>query len=162
MEWGHRVLGRLIGLTFVAPLAYFASRKVLAPPMTRNLLFLGLLIGFQGALGWYMVKSGLEDSIIETGSVPRVSQYRSSLIMSSEAPKAYFCQRLISSSAVKETPFAAAQEYNKYCPNYLAAQIPSASPLSAASPLGDAVSLRSLCHYCYHLASARYSRTSWQ
>lgn len=76
MEWGHRVLGRLIGLTFVAPLAYYTSRKVLAPPLTRNLLLLGLLIGFQGALGWYMVKSGLEDSIIETGSVPRVSQYR--------------------------------------------------------------------------------------
>ncbi|KAJ3484429.1 hypothetical protein NLI96_g5652 [Meripilus lineatus] len=76
MEWGHRVLGRFIGLAFVAPLAYFASRKALAPPLTRNLLFLGLLIGFQGALGWYMVKSGLEDSIIETGSVPRVSQYR--------------------------------------------------------------------------------------
>ena len=45
--------------------------------MTRRLFGLGLLIGFQGALGWYMVKSGLDQSLMETpGSVPRVSQYR--------------------------------------------------------------------------------------
>ena len=77
MEWGHRVLGRLIGIAFVAPFAYFASRRVLSRPLVRNLGLLGLLIGFQGALGWYMVKSGLEDSLMETpGAVPRVSQYR--------------------------------------------------------------------------------------
>lgn len=45
--------------------------------MTRRLFGLSLLIGFQGALGWYMVKSGLDQSLLETpGSVPRVSQYR--------------------------------------------------------------------------------------
>ena len=42
--------------------------------------------------------------------------------------------------------FAAAQEYNEYCPDYLEALACSASLLSAASLLGDAVSLRSLCH----------------
>lgn len=78
MEWGHRVLGRLIGVTFVAPLVYFALKpRVLSRPLIRNLGFLGLFIGLQGALGWYMVKSGLEDSLMETpGAVPRVSQYR--------------------------------------------------------------------------------------
>ncbi|KIJ70430.1 hypothetical protein HYDPIDRAFT_23537 [Hydnomerulius pinastri MD-312] len=77
MEWGHRVLGRLIGITFVAPLAYFAFRKKLATSMPAKLTGMALLIGFQGFLGWYMVKSGLEDSIMETpGAVPRVSQYR--------------------------------------------------------------------------------------
>lgn len=77
MEWGHRVLGRLIGMAFVMPFAYFASRKLLTKPLPRNLTFMGLLIGFQGALGWYMVKSGLEESLLETpGAVPRVSQYR--------------------------------------------------------------------------------------
>ncbi|KIK99694.1 hypothetical protein PAXRUDRAFT_131560 [Paxillus rubicundulus Ve08.2h10] len=77
MEWGHRILGRLIGVTFVAPLAYFAFRKKLAASMPAKLTSMALLLGFQGFLGWYMVKSGLEDSIMETpGAVPRVSQYR--------------------------------------------------------------------------------------
>ncbi|GJE84740.1 COX15-CtaA-domain-containing protein [Phanerochaete sordida] len=77
MEWGHRVLGRIIGLAFVLPLGYFALRKRLTATMPRNLFGMALLIGAQGALGWYMVKSGLEDSLMETpGAVPRVSQYR--------------------------------------------------------------------------------------
>ncbi|TFK43254.1 electron transfer protein 1 [Crucibulum laeve] len=77
MEWGHRILGRLIGVVFVGPLAYFALRKKVSRPMALKLFGLGLLIGFQGALGWYMVKSGLEDSLMDTpGAVPRVSQYR--------------------------------------------------------------------------------------
>ena len=77
MEWGHRVLGRLIGLVFVGPLVYFAVRRQLPKPSTLRLSGLALLIGAQGFLGWYMVKSGLEDAIMETpGAVPRVSQYR--------------------------------------------------------------------------------------
>lgn len=77
MEWGHRVLGRIIGLSFVLPLGYFALRKRLTATMPKNLFGMALLIGAQGALGWYMVKSGLEDSLMETpGAVPRVSQYR--------------------------------------------------------------------------------------
>lgn len=77
MEWGHRVLGRLIGVAFVGPLAYFAYKKQISPKMVLKLTGLGALIGVQGLLGWYMVKSGLEDSIMDTpGAVPRVSQYR--------------------------------------------------------------------------------------
>ncbi|KAF9008785.1 electron transfer protein 1 [Cyathus striatus] len=77
MEWGHRVLGRLIGLVFVGPLAYFALRRKVPKPMANKLFGLACLIGFQGFLGWYMVKSGLEDSIMDTpNAVPRVSQYR--------------------------------------------------------------------------------------
>ncbi|CAA7260253.1 unnamed protein product [Cyclocybe aegerita] len=77
MEWGHRVLGRLIGVVFVGPLAYFALRRKIPKSLTLRLTGLASLIGAQGLLGWYMVKSGLEDSIMETpGAVPRVSQYR--------------------------------------------------------------------------------------
>lgn len=77
MEWGHRVLGRIIGIGFVVPLAYFALRKRLTATLPKNLVGMALLIGAQGALGWYMVKSGLEDSLLDTpGAVPRVSQYR--------------------------------------------------------------------------------------
>lgn len=77
MEWGHRVLGRLIGIGFVVPLAYFALRKRLTATLPKNLIGMALLIGAQGALGWYMVKSGLEDSLMDTpNAIPRVSQYR--------------------------------------------------------------------------------------
>ncbi|KAF7353052.1 Cytochrome c oxidase assembly protein cox15 [Mycena venus] len=77
MEWSHRILGRLIGLVFVAPLAYFTITKKISTPLALKLGGLGLLIGAQGAMGWYMVQSGLEDSLLETpGAVPRVSHYR--------------------------------------------------------------------------------------
>ena len=77
MEWGHRVLGRIVGLAFVLPLTYYAVRKKLTPGMTPRFLGIAALIGLQGALGWYMVKSGLDNILLETpGAVPRVSQYR--------------------------------------------------------------------------------------
>lgn len=77
MEWGHRVLGRLIGVAFVGPLIYFAVKKRISKPLAARLSGLALLIGAQGALGWYMVKSGLDDALMETpGAIPRVSQYR--------------------------------------------------------------------------------------
>jgi cytochrome c oxidase assembly protein subunit 15 len=77
MEWGHRILGRLIGVVFVGPLAYYSLRRKIPKALTLRLLGLATLIGAQGAIGWYMVKSGLEDSLLETpGATPRVSQYR--------------------------------------------------------------------------------------
>ncbi|KAK7061458.1 electron transfer protein 1 [Favolaschia claudopus] len=77
MEWSHRILGRLIGAVFVLPLAYFTVTKKISAPLALRLGGLGLLIGVQGAMGWYMVQSGLEDSLLETpGAVPRVSHYR--------------------------------------------------------------------------------------
>lgn len=76
-EWSHRMLGRLIGLTFLLPLPYFIYRKQLSRTALLPLLGIGSLIGGQGALGWYMVKSGLDQESVESlGGVPRVSQYR--------------------------------------------------------------------------------------
>lgn len=76
-EWSHRILGRVIGLTFLAPIPYFLLRRRLSPRSSLSLLGIGTLIGGQGALGWYMVKSGLDEaSVKELGGVPRVSQYR--------------------------------------------------------------------------------------
>ncbi|KAJ3532924.1 hypothetical protein NM688_g7350 [Phlebia brevispora] len=76
-EWGHRVLGRLAGIGFVLPLVYFAARKRLSASLPRHLAAMALLFAGQGFMGWYMVKSGLEDSLLETpGAVPRVSHYR--------------------------------------------------------------------------------------
>ncbi|KAI1427896.1 cytochrome c oxidase assembly protein COX15 [Xylaria sp. FL1777] len=76
MEWTHRLWGRLIGLSFVLPTAYFIARRRVSVPMAWSLVGISGLIGFQGFIGWWMVKSGLKDDLFAPGSHPRVSQYR--------------------------------------------------------------------------------------
>ncbi|CZS96926.1 hypothetical protein WAI453_010243 [Rhynchosporium graminicola] len=76
MEWGHRLWGRFVGLSFILPAIYFVSRGKVSANMSLRLLGISSLIGAQGALGWYMVKSGLKDDLFAPGSHPRVSQYR--------------------------------------------------------------------------------------
>jgi cytochrome c oxidase assembly protein subunit 15 len=68
-EWFHRFWGRLIGLVYVLPLAYFWATKQI--PKGYGWPFIGLLTlgGLQGVIGWWMVKSGLIDR-------PDVSHYR--------------------------------------------------------------------------------------
>ncbi|KAL0242021.1 hypothetical protein I308_106195 [Cryptococcus tetragattii IND107] len=61
---------------FVLPTVYYLARYKLPRPLPTKLLLIGLGIGFQGVLGWWMVKSGLDEQIITDNSVPRVSQYR--------------------------------------------------------------------------------------
>ena len=68
-EWLHRFIGRLIGLVFFLPFLYFLITKQLTKPTIKKSIFLLALGGFQGFLGWYMVKSGLIDN-------PDVSHYR--------------------------------------------------------------------------------------
>lgn len=71
------MLGRAIGAAFILPGLYFASRGMLSKAIARRSWIIGGLIGFQGALGWYMVKSGLDEQLMNTpGATPRVSQYR--------------------------------------------------------------------------------------
>ncbi|KAK2871633.1 hypothetical protein FQN49_002986 [Arthroderma sp. PD_2] len=76
MEWIHRIWGRFVGLSFVIPAAYFVATKRVSKPMSLRLAGIAGLIGFQGFLGWWMVKSGLKDDLFASGSHPRVSQYR--------------------------------------------------------------------------------------
>ena len=59
-EWGHRQLGRLIGLVFFLPLVWFWARGVIKGRLALALLGIGALGGLQGAIGWIMVASGLE------------------------------------------------------------------------------------------------------
>nr|WP_245450654.1 COX15/CtaA family protein [Methylobacterium brachiatum] len=59
-EWGHRLLGRLIGLVFFLPLVVFWWRGMISRRLGLGLLGLGILGGFQGAIGWIMVASGLQ------------------------------------------------------------------------------------------------------
>lgn len=68
-EWLHRVIGRFIGLVFFLPFVYFLITKQLSKPTIRKSIILLIMGGFQGFLGWYMVKSGLVDN-------PDVSHYR--------------------------------------------------------------------------------------
>ena len=69
-EWGHRQLGRLIGLTVLLPLIFFSIKNGLWILKKYGLIF--LLVCFQGFIGWYMVSSGLIDRV-------DVSHYRLSL-----------------------------------------------------------------------------------
>lgn len=69
VEWVHRLLGRLIGAVFLVPFVHWWARGRLPRVMVPRLAALFALGGLQGALGWYMVASGLVD-------VPRVSPYR--------------------------------------------------------------------------------------
>jgi cytochrome c oxidase assembly protein subunit 15 len=58
-EWGHRILGRIIGLAFALPLAWFWARGLIKGDLRWKLLGLLALGGLQGAVGWWMVTSGL-------------------------------------------------------------------------------------------------------
>ena len=76
MEWIHRQWGRFVGISFVLPAIYFMARGRVSKKMALKITGIGGLIGFQGFLGWWMVKSGLKDDLFTPGSHPRVSQYR--------------------------------------------------------------------------------------
>ncbi|MFM7273155.1 MAG: COX15/CtaA family protein, partial [Gammaproteobacteria bacterium] len=68
-EYAHRVLGRLIGLVYALPFAWFLFRGAFARPLAWKLGAGLALGGMQGLMGWLMVKSGLVDQ-------PRVSHFR--------------------------------------------------------------------------------------
>ena len=76
MEWTHRLWGRVVGLSFALPLVYFVARRRISARTALACTGIAGLIGFQGVLGWWMVKSGLKDDLFAPGSHPRVSQYR--------------------------------------------------------------------------------------
>ena len=60
-EYLHRLLGRLIGVAFALPLAWFAVRRAIPPGYGPRLVMLLALGGLQGFIGWWMVASGLVD-----------------------------------------------------------------------------------------------------
>jgi len=68
-EWAHRLLGRLIGVIFLLPLLFFLWRGWIERGLRKRLLAIFALGALQGAVGWWMVASGLADRI-------EVSEYR--------------------------------------------------------------------------------------
>ncbi|KKB96314.1 hypothetical protein SZ25_00603, partial [Candidatus Arcanobacter lacustris] len=75
VEYIHRILGRLTGLILALPFFYFSLKKYFSKTQFFQLLFILLLVGLQGFIGWYMVKSGLV-------SRTSVSPYRLALHLS--------------------------------------------------------------------------------
>jgi cytochrome c oxidase assembly protein subunit 15 len=59
-EWVHRLLGRIIGVVFFVPIAWFAWKRAIPKGFGWRLTSLFVLGGLQGAVGWFMVMSGLE------------------------------------------------------------------------------------------------------
>ena len=68
-EWGHRLLGRIIGFVFLLPFLWLLATRKIERKLAPRLVIMFLLGGAQGALGWWMVKSGLTHRV-------DVSQYR--------------------------------------------------------------------------------------
>lgn len=68
-EYLHRLLGRFIGLVFLLPFIFFYFKRKLSKPLIKKLLVIFALGALQGFMGWYMVKSGLNDN-------PHVSHFR--------------------------------------------------------------------------------------
>src|SRR4051812_38369591 len=68
-EWSHRLLGRFIGVAYLLPFVFFLWRGGLSKELKRRLWLLFALGGLQGAVGWWMVASGLTERV-------EVSQYR--------------------------------------------------------------------------------------
>ncbi len=75
LEYIHRLLGRVVGLAFIAPFGFFLMRRAMSPALNRRMFCATLLVGMQGAVGWIMVQSGLIDA-------PRVSPIKLALHLS--------------------------------------------------------------------------------
>ena len=67
-EWGHRQLGRFIGLVWGVGFVYFLAAKKIPSGWTGRLVFIGALGGLQGAIGWWMVSSGLKEGMLDVAS----------------------------------------------------------------------------------------------
>jgi len=68
-EWSHRLLGRVIGFAYLLPFIWFLWRGILGAELRRRLWLIFGLGALQGAVGWWMVASGLSQRV-------EVSQYR--------------------------------------------------------------------------------------
>ncbi|WP_394199668.1 heme A synthase [Litoreibacter albidus] len=67
-EWGHRQLGRVIGLVWAVGFLWFLMRKQIPTGWTGRLIAVGALGGLQGAIGWWMVSSGLTGEMLDVAS----------------------------------------------------------------------------------------------
>eukprot|EP00760_Papus_ankaliazontas_P027061 PhM_4_TR312/c0_g1_i1/m.64408/K02259/COX15; cytochrome c oxidase assembly protein subunit 15 len=75
-EWAHRVFARGVGFVFIGPFLYYMARGHLNT--TTKIALTSALVGYgaQGALGWYMVKSGMDEKLLQDRQKATVSAYR--------------------------------------------------------------------------------------
>ncbi len=80
-EWFHRLWARLIGLVFLFPFIYFLAKKYFKQWMLAPLLILFLLGALQGAVGWVMVKSGLNDSDVYVNHIRLAAHFMAAMVL---------------------------------------------------------------------------------
>ncbi|HEY0272502.1 MAG TPA: COX15/CtaA family protein [Chitinophaga sp.] len=80
-EWFHREWGRLIGVVFLIPFIWFIARNKIDRTMIKPLLILFLLGGLQGAIGWIMVQSGLNDEDLYVSHIRLAVHFISAMVL---------------------------------------------------------------------------------
>lgn len=80
-EWGHRFLGRLIGLVLIIPLIWFIYKKMITKQLASRLFLFFILGGLQGGIGWFMVHSGFKPNSIAVEPVRLVLHLFCALIL---------------------------------------------------------------------------------
>jgi cytochrome c oxidase assembly protein subunit 15 len=80
-EWFHRLWARFIGIVFLIPFIYFLAKKYFQPWMIKPLVILFTLGGLQGAIGWIMVKSGLNDEDVYVNHIKLAIHFVSAMVL---------------------------------------------------------------------------------
>ncbi len=80
-EWLHRVWGRLIGVVFLIPFFIFLFQHRFTPNMIRPLIILFLLGALQGAIGWLMVQSGLNENNLYVSHIRLTVHFMAALLL---------------------------------------------------------------------------------
>lgn len=80
-EWIHRVWGRMIGIVFAIPFLIFLIQKRFTSEMVRPMIILFLLGGLQGAIGWIMVQSGLNDENLYVSHIRLAIHFMLALVL---------------------------------------------------------------------------------
>jgi len=80
-EWFHRLWARLIGVVFLIPFLYFLFKKYFKDWMVVPLIILFLLGALQGAIGWIMVKSGLNDNDLYVSHIRLAAHFMAAMVL---------------------------------------------------------------------------------
>jgi cytochrome c oxidase assembly protein subunit 15 len=80
-EWFHRLWARLIGIVFLIPFIYFLIKKYFKSWMILPLVILFLLGALQGAIGWIMVKSGLNDNDVYVNHIRLAAHFMAAMVL---------------------------------------------------------------------------------
>lgn len=80
-EWFHRLWARLIGVVFLVPFIYFLVKKYIHPRMVVPLIILFVLGAMQGAIGWIMVQSGLNENDLYVSHIRLAAHFIAAMIL---------------------------------------------------------------------------------